>query len=108
MQSKKIGKEKIALIAFAGILLVGSSYFGNIENESDNVLTEETVVTDNYQRTVNKEIRNLIENIKGISNVNVVISFESGGEKILQEDNESSFSENEGNNTKGEVSCYRG
>ena len=83
----KIGKEKILLLALAGIMLVGASYFENIKDKKvpdSNVKTKTT--SNNYENKVEK----LLENINGISKVSVVISFKSGSEKILQEDVEDS------------------
>ena len=34
---KKIGKEKIILLALAGILLIGSSYFEKVDNKEKTV-----------------------------------------------------------------------
>ena len=79
----KIGKEKILLLALAGIMLVGASYFENI-----NVKTKTT--SNSYETEMENKVEKLLENINGISKVSVVISFKSGSEKILQEDVEDS------------------
>ena len=80
----KIGKEKILLLALAGIMLVGASYFENIK---DKKVPDSNVKT---KTTSNNKVEKLLENINGISKVSVVISFKSGSEKILQEDVEDS------------------
>lgn len=87
----KIGKEKILLLALAGIMLVGASYFENIKDKKvpdSNVKTKTT--SNNYETDMENKVEKLLENINGISKVSVVISFKSGSEKILQEDVEDS------------------
>ena len=81
----KIGKEKILLLALAGIMLVGASYFENIKDKKvpdSNVKTKTT--SNNYETDMENKVEKLLENINGISKVSVVISFKSGSEKILQ------------------------
>ena len=41
---KKIGKEKIILLALAGILLIGSSYFEKVDNK-EKTFSEDTDFT---------------------------------------------------------------
>ena len=94
-----IGKEKIFLLALAGILLIGASYF---ENRGDDNFPEETTTdfagmeqnysSADYQRQMEIKVKRLIESIKGISNATVVITLKSGSEQVLQEDSESSNS----------------
>ena len=87
----KIGKEKILLLALAGIMLVGASYFENIKDKKvpdSNVKTKTT--SNSYETEMENKVEKLLENINGISKVSVVISFKSGSEKILQEDVEDS------------------
>ena len=87
----KIGKEKIFLLALAGIMLVGASYFENIKDKKvpdSNVKTKTT--SNSYETEMENKVEKLLENINGISKVSVVISFKSGSEKILQEDVEDS------------------
>ena len=87
----RIGKEKILLLALAGIMLVGASYFENIKDKKvpdSNVKTKTT--SNNYEADMENKVEKLLENINGISKVSVVISFKSGSEKILQEDVEDS------------------
>lgn len=91
---RKIGKEKLILLAFAGILLIGSSYFESVGHDEN---VEET--SKNYQQsvqyedTIMEEIKTMIESIDGISDVKVMVTFKSGSEKVLQEDSDSSTNE---------------
>ena len=75
----RIGKEKILLLALAGIMLVGASYFENIKDKKvpdSNVKTKTT--SNNYETDMENKVEKLLENINGISKVSVVISFKSG------------------------------
>ena len=47
---KKIGKEKIILLALAGILLIGSSYFEKVDNKEKKVKhTEKSISKESYE-----------------------------------------------------------
>lgn len=81
----RIGKEKILLLALAGIMLVGASYFENIKDKKvpdSNVKTKTT--SNNYETDMENKVEKLLENINGISKVSVVISFKSGSEKYYR------------------------
>lgn len=72
---KKIGKEKIILLALAGILLIGSSYFEKVDNKEKTVKhTEKSISKESYENKTKKEIINMIESIDGVTNVNVMIT----------------------------------
>ena len=72
---KKIGKEKIILLALAGILLIGSSYFEKVDNKEKTVKhTEKSISKESYENKTKKEIINMIESIDGVTNVNVLLS----------------------------------
>lgn len=92
---RKIGKEKLILLAFAGILFIGSSYFESVgHDENEETTLENNVQSDRYEDTVKEEIKEMIESIDGISNVQVMVTLKSGSEKVLQEDSDSSTKEN--------------
>ena len=60
----KIGKEKILLLALAGIMLVGASYFENIKDKKvpdSNVKTKTT--SNNYET----DMENKVEKLLGMS-----------------------------------------
>lgn len=91
---KNIGKEKLILLAFAGILLIGSSYFESVGHDEE----VETTLENNepgitYENTLKDEIKKMIESIDGISDVQVMITFKSGKEKVVQEDSDSDTNE---------------
>lgn len=102
LEIKNIGKEKLILLAVAGILLVGASYFENIKGDkkqikNDNIVTK---TDSDYQSLMEEKVKKLVENIKGVSQVSVVISYKSGGEKILQEDEENALSSSDDGENK--------
>ena len=82
---KKIGKEKIILLALAGILLIGSSYFEKVDNKEKTVKhTEKSISKESYENKTKKEIIHMIESIDGVTNVNVMITYKSGNEKFYR------------------------
>jgi stage III sporulation protein AG len=86
---KNIGKEKIILLGLAGILLIASSYFENIGHDNTNEEQETSKeLNSDYESYIKKNIKEMIENIDGISNVKVMVTFKSGSEKVLKEDTE--------------------
>ena len=91
---KNIGKEKILLLGMAGIMLMGASYFEsrNEDKETEQVATT-PITQNNYQKEMEDRIRNLILSMSGISDVSVMVTLKSGGEKILKEDSDSSCEE---------------
>lgn len=92
---RKIGKEKLILLALAGILLIGSSYFESVgHDEKVETTTENNEYSIQYENTIKEEIKKMIESIDGVSDVEVMVTFKSGKEKILQEDSDSSTNEN--------------
>lgn len=92
---RKIGKEKLILLALAGILLIGSSYCESVGHDESVETTSENIGQSlEYEDTMKEEIKKMIESIDGISDVKVMVTFKSGREKILQEDSDSSTNEN--------------
>lgn len=97
---KNIGKEKLVLLALAGIMLIGASYFESIGQDHKNSETTVTVEkNDNgdYENTIEQKVKEIISSVEGVSNVNVMVTFKCGNEKILQSDSENSS--DEGKNT---------
>lgn len=105
---KNIGKEKLILLGMAGILLIGASYFESIKEEKkpEEVTTGE-YIENNYQEHTEKKVEKLIESIQGITDAEVVISYKSGSEKVLQEDSENSASERKDGNTNESSSSVK-
>ncbi len=91
---RKIGKEKLILLALAGILLIGSSYFESVgHDKKEEPTTENNENSTQYENTIREEIKKMIEGIHGISDVEVMVTFQSGREKVLQEDSDNSTNE---------------
>ena len=95
MEIKNIGKEKLLLLGLAGIMLIGASYFESIKdnNSEEESVTSNYNIGENYQTEMERKVESLIENVRGVSNVSVMISLKSKGEKILKEDSENSSSD---------------
>lgn len=106
---KNIGKEKLLLLALAGIMLIGASYFESVKDSKtgEEITTLDQMTEDNYQSKMEKKVENLLESIKGVSNVSVIISLKSGGEKILQEDSEQSSSDKTSGNDSDKSSSVK-
>ena len=60
----KIGKEKILLLALAGIMLVGASYFENIK---DKKVPDSNVKTKTTSNSYETEMENKVEKLLGMS-----------------------------------------
>ncbi|WP_302630434.1 hypothetical protein [uncultured Eubacterium sp.] len=93
---KNIGKEKLVLLALAGIMLIGASYFESIGQDHKNSETTVTVEKDDngdYENTIEQKVKKIISSVEGVSNVNVMVTFKCGNEKILQLDSENSSDE---------------
>lgn len=91
---KKIGKDKLILLALAGILLISSSYFESVgHDEKEEATQENNLQSVEYEETIEDQIKRMIESIDGISHVQVMITFKSGKEKVLQEDTDSIINE---------------
>lgn len=102
-----VGKEKIILLVIAVIFLICSSYFssGKVKNEKSKSKEVEKISCDNYKDTIEKQLEELIGQIKGVGNVHVLVSLESSSEKILQTDSDySDTSEKNENTDKASVS----
>lgn len=105
---KNIGKEKLILLGLAGILLIGASYFESIKKKDEvEIETVKTVENNNYQTQTEEKIEKLIRSIEGVSKVSVMISYKSGGEKVLQEDSENSSSNRQDGNVSEQNSSVK-
>lgn len=69
---KKIGKEKIVLLGLAGILLIGSSYFGNIKQENNTSYIDTQDME--YSEKMENKLKSILETINGVENVSVLIT----------------------------------
>lgn len=101
MEIKKIGKEKLILLVVAGIMLIGASYFESERNTGQMEETETISRSDDtdYQKSLELKVTEMINSIKGVSNVSVMITLKSGNEKVLKEDSENSLSSSKQENS---------
>lgn len=92
MEIKKIGKEKLILLILAGIMLIGVSYFENGRSEGQTKVSETKYdgvsFEDDYGKTMEQKISDMIKGIKGVSKVSVMVTLKSGNEKVVKEDSE--------------------
>lgn len=88
---KSIGKDKLVLIAIAGIVLIVCSYVDLSKSDSskkervaetaENTMTKEDYVTD-----LEEKLKELLENVNGAGKCQVMITLKTSNEKILQSD----------------------
>ena len=65
---KNIGKEKLVLLALAGIMLIGASYFESIGQDHKNSETTVTVEKDDngdYENTIEQKVKKIISSVRG-------------------------------------------
>lgn len=100
---KKVGKNKLALLFAAGIILIIFSYndMGDEGKQEKNENAKEERAVD-YTNAMEQKVENILESMNGISNVNVMITLKTGTEKIVKEDLESSKKQRE-NGTDSET-----
>ena len=91
---KKIGLTKWIMLGIAGVLLIASSYLKKDEvNENKARYSQyEEKNTFNqkyeYKDEIEKEVEELVKNIKGVNKAKVMITLKSSEERIVKEDNE--------------------
>lgn len=82
---KSFGMDKWILIIFAGMLLVVSSVPKGC-NISKKDKSEEKIIiqnTDSYEKRTEKRLKKLIEKMDGVTDVDIMITLKSGGEKVI-------------------------
>ncbi len=82
---KTVGIDKWLLIAFAGVLLVVSSVPSGCSVKKKNTTDNSIIIqsADSYEKNTEKRLKNLIEKMDGVSDVVVMITLKSGGEKVI-------------------------
>lgn len=106
--SKKLGPNIIILILIAILLVVISENFGSskpIFSNKDVPQTEDAnviqKVSDDYQSEVEKELKSILEQIDGVGNVRVMITFQGGEEQVPAINTNDSTSQTEENDGEG-------
>ncbi len=69
---KKISKEKILLLGLAGILLLGTSYFGSIKDNKQTGFIDTSNME--YGDKMENKLKSILETINGVSEVSVFIT----------------------------------
>lgn len=69
---KKIGREKLLLLGLAGILLICSSYFGNIKQDDNQGYIDTSNME--YSDKMESKLKSILETINGVENVSVLIT----------------------------------
>jgi len=87
---KEIGTDKLILIGVCGIALVVLSFPSKNSSNSDK--REETsiisqTVTDDFCKTNEERLTNIIEKIDGVESAEVMITLKASSEKIVLKDN---------------------
>ena len=104
---RKIGLDKIIIIAIAGFILIICSYIDITHNDVDEEsITEEASEQPDvygYTLTLEKRLANLINKIDGVDGSEVMITLSTSKEKILQTDSENKSKSEEGDLAKKEL-----
>lgn len=88
---KNIGKNKIALMAIAGIILIMTSYVDFSKSDKNNdkkTCVEKTKENNDYVHEMEKKLEELINTVDGAGKCTVMITVKSTNEKVLQQDKE--------------------
>lgn len=104
---KSIGKDKLILIAIAGIVLIVCSYLDFSQTESDNKKVAEdasdsSITKDDYVAGLEDKLKDLLQNVNGAGKCQVMITLKSSNEKILQSDVDTTNKSETGENTINE------
>lgn len=112
---RKIGIDKLIIILLCGIALVVFSVpekekeSAGISSKSkkENFVPDIQITTDEYSDKLERRLTDMLSNIKGISDVNVMITLECGNEAVVLTEASSKTSERNDSNDKGEVSVSK-
>lgn len=104
-----IGKDKLIIMAIAGIVLVICSYMDFDKKNSNTNITEKEACTqlssnEDYVIELEKRVEEIISQVDGVSKCKVMITLKSGSEKILKNDTDSSMRTQSGDNAGSESS----
>lgn len=88
---KSIGKDKLVLIAIAGIVLIVCSYVDfskkdEKQKESTLKVEENAITNEDYTTGLEEKLKGLLQNVEGAGECQVMITLKSSNEKILQND----------------------
>ena len=83
---QSIGMDKLALIVACGIVLVLCSVDGEDAEKNDKNQSKATVYeysNDEYEKELEKRLKNLLENMEGVGTVEVMVTVKATKEKVV-------------------------
>ena len=108
---EKIGKDKLFIMAAAGIVLILCSYvdFGgrSAAGEQQTTAGIQECSDDDYIEELEKKLEDIISGMEGAGNCKVMITKKTTGEKILQSDLEQVDKNSQGENVADETNIKR-
>lgn len=108
---RKIGIDKLIIILLCGIALVVLSVPTTKEEGTKKTVetnnTDIQISTDEYSEKLEKKLTDMLNNIEGISDVNVMITLQCGNESIVLTEDTSQTSERNDSNSEGGVSVQK-
>ncbi len=84
---KKIGVVRIVLIVIAGIVLILCSLpfpEGQRDKTQQSKAEEEIRYEESYEEKISKQLKEILEQVSGIESVEVMITWQTGTEKIIE------------------------
>lgn len=86
--SKMPRKEQIVMVLLAGILLliIAMPVKKKEENIASEPETENTRVEEDYEERLQRRLKEVLAEVKGIGETDVFITFEDTGEKVVEKD----------------------
>lgn len=98
---KGIGMDKLAIMVLCGIVLIWCSLPGDEEKKKEKESTKTIEYsTDEYEKDIEKRLKNLLENMEGVGKVEVMVTIKSTKEKVVL--SEKPYSRNVLNETDSE------
>lgn len=99
LRGKILNNKKLIIIltiGFVGIILIAMSSFESEQSENQRPNAENKNFSQ-YQQELQKELGDFLENINGAGEVNVMITFDTGSEKVYAYDTEENSNVQDGN-----------
>jgi len=104
---KEIGIDKLVLIIIAGVVLVICS-FPSSDKESDSGSNNKVDSTTSqsqdditYEQQLEQKLQDILKNVEGAGNVQVMITLKTSSEKVIKEDSQYSKSDTIENDSEG-------
>lgn len=108
---RKIGIDKMIIIILCGVAIVVLSVPSEHKEEKNDITqtdnTDILISSDEYSDKLEKKLTDLLNNIKGISDVKVMITLSCGNEAVVLTEVSSQVSEKNDSNKEGENSVQK-